>query len=66
MNNWKDQVLFQEIEEILLEMNKNIDIQASSYIELPPKYKKNQSQKYKKRSILFFVEYISILLSRWR
>ena len=33
---------FQEIEEVLLEIYKVIDIQASSY-ELPPKYKKNQS-----------------------
>ena len=34
---------FQEIEEIILEIYKVNDIQASSYIELPPKYKKNQS-----------------------
>ena len=34
---------FQEIEEIILEIHKVNDIQASSYIELPPKYKKNQS-----------------------
>ena len=33
---------FQEIE-VLLEIYKVNDIQASSYIELPPKYKKNQS-----------------------
>ena len=35
--------VFQEIEEVILEIYKVIDIQASSYIELPPKYKKNQS-----------------------
>ena len=34
---------FQEIEEVILEIYKVRDIQASSYIELPPKYKKNQS-----------------------
>ena len=34
---------FQEIEEIILEIYNVNDIQASSYIELPPKYKKNQS-----------------------
>ena len=34
---------FQEIEEVILEIYKVNDIQASSYIELPPKYKKNQS-----------------------
>ena len=34
---------FQEIGEDILEIYKNVDIQASSYIELPPKYKKNQS-----------------------
>ena len=35
--------VFQEIAKVILELNKFIDIQASSYIELPPKYKKNQS-----------------------
>ena len=35
--------VFQEIEEVILEIYKVIDIQASSYIELPPKYKKNLS-----------------------
>ena len=34
---------FQEIEDVILEIYKVNDIQASSYIELPPKYKKNQS-----------------------
>ena len=34
---------FPEIEEVKLEEYKFIDIQASSYIELPPKYKKYQS-----------------------
>ena len=34
---------FQDIEEVISEIYKVIDIQASSYIELPPKYKKNQS-----------------------
>ena len=35
--------VFQEIEEVILEIYKVIDIQASSYIELPPKYKNSQS-----------------------
>ena len=35
--------VFQEIEEVILEIYKNNDIQASSYIELPPKYKNSQS-----------------------
>ena len=35
--------VFQEIEEVILAIDKINDIQASSYIELPPKYKKNQS-----------------------
>ena len=35
--------VFQEIEEVILEVYKIIDIQASSYIELPPKYKNSQS-----------------------
>ena len=34
---------FQEIEEVILEIYKVNDIQASSYIELPPKYKNSQS-----------------------
>ena len=34
---------FQEIEEVILEIYKVNDIQASSYIELPPKYKNNKS-----------------------
>ena len=34
---------FQAIEEIILEIYKVNDIQASSYIELPPKYKNSQS-----------------------
>ena len=34
---------FQEIEEVKLEIYKVNDIQASSYIELPPKYKNSQS-----------------------
>ena len=34
---------FQEIEEVILEIYKVKDIQASSYIELPEKYKKNKS-----------------------
>ena len=34
---------FQEIEEVILEIYKVLDIQASSYIDLPLKYKKNQS-----------------------
>ena len=34
---------FQEIEEVILEIYKVKDIQASSYIELPPKYKNSQS-----------------------
>ena len=35
--------VFQEIEEVILEIYKIKDIQASSYIELPPKYKNSQS-----------------------
>ena len=35
--------VFQEIEEVILEIYKVNDIQASSYIELPPKYKNRQS-----------------------
>ena len=35
--------VFQEMKEVILEIYNIIDIQASSYIELPPKYKKNQS-----------------------
>ena len=35
-------IVFQE-NEVILEIFRSIDIQASSYIELPPKYKKNQS-----------------------
>ena len=35
--------VFQEIEEVILEIYKVKDIQASSYIELPPKYKNSQS-----------------------
>ena len=35
--------VFQEIEEVILEIYKVNDIQASSYIELPPKYKNSQS-----------------------
>ena len=35
--------MFQEIEEVILEIYKVNDIQASSYIELPPKYKNSQS-----------------------
>ena len=35
--------VFQEIEEVILEINKGNDIQASSYIELPGKYKDNKS-----------------------
>ena len=35
--------VFQEIEEVILEIYKINDIQASSYIELPPKYKNSQS-----------------------
>ena len=34
---------FQEIEEVILQIYKIIDFQASSYIELPPKYKNIQS-----------------------
>ena len=34
---------FQAIEEVILEIYKVNDIQASSYIELPPKYKNSQS-----------------------
>ena len=34
---------FQEIKEVISEIYKVIDIQASSYIDLPLKYKKNQS-----------------------
>ena len=34
---------FQEIEEVILEIYKVNDIQASSYIELPEKYKNNKS-----------------------
>ena len=34
---------FQEIEEVILEIYRVNDIQASSYIELPPKYKNSQS-----------------------
>ena len=34
---------FQEVEEVILEIYKVNDIQASSYIELPPKYKNSQS-----------------------
>ena len=36
--------VFQEIEEVILEIYKVNDIQASSYIELPPKYKNSQSK----------------------
>ena len=35
--------VFQEIEEVISEIYKVKDIQASSYIELPPKYKNSQS-----------------------
>ena len=35
--------VFQEIEEVILEIYKVNDIQASSFIELPPKYKNSQS-----------------------
>ena len=35
--------MFQEIEEGILEIYKVNDIQASSYIELPGKYKDNKS-----------------------
>ena len=35
--------VFQEIEEVILEIYKVNDIQASSYIELPPEYKNSQS-----------------------
>ena len=35
--------VFQEIEEVISEIYKVNDIQASSYIELPPKYKNSQS-----------------------
>ena len=35
--------VFQEIEEVIIEIYKVNDIQASSYIELPPKYKNSQS-----------------------
>ena len=35
--------VFQEIEEVILEIYRVNDIQASSYIELPPKYKNSQS-----------------------
>ena len=35
--------VFQEIEEVILEIYKVNDIQASSYIELPGKYKDNKS-----------------------
>ena len=35
--------MFQEIEEVILEIYKVNDIQASSYIELPGKYKDNKS-----------------------
>ena len=35
--------VFQEIEEVTLETYEVIDIQASSYFELPPKYNNNQS-----------------------
>ena len=34
---------FQEIEEVIIEIYKVIDIQASSWVELPEKYKKNKS-----------------------
>ena len=34
---------FQEIEEVILQIYKVNDIQASSWVELPPKYKNNQS-----------------------
>ena len=44
MNNYKDQVFnFQEIEEAVLEKYKINDIQASSYIELPNKYRNKKS-----------------------
>ena len=35
--------MFQEIKEVILEIYKVNDIQASWYIELPPKYKNSQS-----------------------
>ena len=34
--------VFQEIEEVILEIYKVNDIQASSWVELPPKYKNSQ------------------------
>ena len=53
---------FQEMEEVTLEIYKVNDIKASSWVELPPKYK-NNNYKYKKRSILFFMVYPSIFTS---
>ena len=36
---------FEEIEEVILEIYKVNDIKASSWVELPPKYKNNKSNK---------------------
>ena len=60
MNKWNDQVFFQYIVDVILEIYKIGDIKAFSWVELPEKNKDIKSYD----QIMFFAVYLSVFVSR--